>query len=91
MKTGRSLIVKGKVQGVFYRASTMAEAQKLSLSGWVRNLSNGDVEVEVFGDRDNVDALTHWCQQGPDMARVKEVVVEEVPFVDMKGFEVKYD
>ncbi|WP_109830196.1 acylphosphatase [Reichenbachiella versicolor] len=91
MKAGRSLIIKGKVQGVFYRASTIAQAQKLGLNGWVRNLSNGDVEVKMYGETEKLDDLTVWCKVGPEMARVEEVNMEEIPFEKISGFEVKYD
>jgi len=70
-------IVTGRVQGVAYRASTVHEARDRGLTGWVRNLADGSVELEAQGDRANVDALLAWCAHGPPAARVTGVDVEE--------------
>lgn len=64
------VVVKGKVQGVYYRASTQAQAQALGLTGWVRNLANGDVEFEAQGSQDKLDSLLLWAQKGPARAQV---------------------
>lgn len=66
-------IVSGAVQGVFFRASTRAEAQRLGLCGHARNLVNGSVEVHACGDAAALDALAEWLQHGPPLARVTEV------------------
>jgi len=71
-------IVSGRVQGVSYRASTTAQARKLGLVGWVRNLPDGAVEIEAEGPNDAVDALVIWCWRGPPAARVTGVAVEEI-------------
>jgi acylphosphatase len=71
--------VRGRVQGVGYRASTAYEARRLGLSGWVRNLSDGGVEVAAHGDDAAVDALVAWLAQGPRGARVTGVDVEVLP------------
>jgi acylphosphatase len=68
--------VVGRVQGVFYRQSTADEAGRLGLSGSVRNLPDGSVEVVAEGGRDRVEALVAWCRRGPPAARVEEVLVE---------------
>ena len=65
-----NIIVHGKVHGVYFRASTQAKALELSLTGWVRNLPNGTVEVHVEGRRDSIDQLIKWCQKGPPLAKV---------------------
>ena len=67
--------VTGLVQGVFYRQSTAQEATRLGLSGTVRNLPDGSVEVEAEGPRSAVEALVAWCRRGPPAARVAEVEV----------------
>ena len=64
------IIVHGKVHGVCFRASTKTKALALSLIGWVRNLSNGTVEVHAEGSRDSLDKLIKWCQKGPPTANV---------------------
>jgi acylphosphatase len=69
------LLVSGLVQGVFYRQSTADEARRLGLSGWVRNLPDGRVEVEAQGERAAVEALVAFCRRGPPSAAVDEVEV----------------
>jgi acylphosphatase len=73
--------VRGRVQGVAYRASTRYEARRLGLSGWVKNLPDGSVELEAQGEPDVVAALLAWCEHGPPAARVSGVEVEELPAV----------
>ena len=72
-------IVRGRVQGVSYRASTVAQARRLGLTGWVQNRPDGGVELEAEGPTDAVAALLAWCEQGPPAARVTGVTVEELP------------
>lgn len=69
----RHFIVSGRVQGVFYRASTQHKAQQLNLSGWVRNLADGKVELVAQGDEVSLEELAEWLWQGPDMAVVTQV------------------
>src|SRR3546814_8359975 len=66
-------LVSGKVQGVFFRASTREQAQRLGLRGHARNLSDGRVEVLAAGEPDAIDALADWLQRGPPQARVEAV------------------
>ena len=84
------LRVHGKVQGVFFRASTRDEARRLGLRGWVRNCEDGTVELLVDGPNDAVDALHRWAQTGPTHARVDDLqVFEETSNPDeFSGFEV---
>jgi acylphosphatase len=70
--------VRGRVQGVGFRASTAHEARRLGLSGWVRNLPDGTVEVAARGEAAAVDALIGWLAQGPRGARVTGVDVEDL-------------
>ena len=70
-------IVTGRVQGVAFRASTVGQARGLGLTGWVRNLMDGSVELEAQGDAAAVARLLAWCEHGPPAARVTGVVVEE--------------
>jgi len=73
----RHLRISGRVQGVGYRWSLCAEAERLGLSGWVRNRRDGSVEALLSGPIEAVDALTLWAQRGPAMARVDSVVCGE--------------
>jgi acylphosphatase len=70
-------IVTGRVQGVSYRVSTVMEAHLRDLTGWVRNLPDGSVELEAQGDDAGLTALLAWCEHGPPAARVKAVAVED--------------
>jgi acylphosphatase len=74
---GARFLVSGKVQGVFFRASTRNEALKLGLRGYARNLSDGRVEVVACGESVAVDELEQWLWQGPPAARVDDMVREE--------------
>ncbi|MEP2274585.1 MAG: acylphosphatase [Reichenbachiella sp.] len=87
---GRSILVSGRVQGVFYRASTVAEAKKLNLKGWVKNLSNGDVLIEVFGSPKNIKVLINWCKQGPPLSEVADIKIQEIPLREENEFKVAY-
>lgn len=73
-------IVSGRVQGVWFRATTKEEAEKLGLTGWVRNLSDGRVEVLACGPKEKIAQMHAWLEQGPKKAEVKEVFYEEVPW-----------
>ena len=74
-------IVTGRVQGVAYRASAVYEARGLGLTGWVRNVPDGSVELEAQGDDESITALLAWCAQGPPAARVKGVSIDELSVV----------
>ncbi len=84
------LIISGKVQGVFYRASCQEVAQGLGLKGWVRNLSNGDVEVLAQGEKEKIEKLIDWCKKGPPSAKVNNANVKwEDLKEEFKNFDVK--
>jgi acylphosphatase len=78
-----SLRVSGKVQGVFFRASTKEKAIELSLKGFVRNEPDGSVYIEAEGDENNLTLFKEWCSQGPRSARVDHLDIQEG---DYKGF-----
>ena len=70
------LIVRGRVQGVWFRGAMQDEARRLAVSGWVRNRPDGAVEAEVEGERAAVEAMIAWAHHGPPGARVTDVAVE---------------
>ncbi len=67
------LIVRGRVQGVFFRASAQREARRLGVCGWVRNRPDGSVEILAEGEEVSVRELFGWAQKGPGAARVDKV------------------
>lgn len=84
--------VRGRVQGVFFRATACQQAQTLGLVGWVRNLRDGRVEIVAEGDEAAVAAFLTWCEQGPPRARVDGVDVRnETPTGDLATFEQRWD
>lgn len=70
------LRIYGQVQGVFFRASTEAEARRLGLTGWVRNRPDGSVEALAEGPKAKLEELAAWCRHGPPRAQVDRVEVE---------------
>jgi acylphosphatase len=83
---GRRLRIFGTVQGVFFRAWTVQQAQMLGVKGWVRNRRDGSVEAEAWGDAAPVERLIALCGQGPSQARVDRVAVEEIEGEAPAGF-----
>jgi acylphosphatase len=73
METTLHLLISGRVQGVWYRESMRLEAERLGVTGWVRNRRDGMVEAVVQGEEKAVNALLAWCRQGPPAARVDGV------------------
>lgn len=74
MNSCRHFLVSGRVQGVFFRAATQATAHRLGLTGWVRNLPDGRVELVACGAEEKLKQLEAWLWQGPPHARVEQVV-----------------
>ncbi len=68
--------ILGRVQGVFFRASTQKKAHALGLSGWVQNRPDRQVELVAEGPREALEALLAWCRTGPPLAHVKSVESE---------------
>jgi acylphosphatase len=80
--------VAGRVQGVYYRAATAEQAERLRLDGWVKNLADGRVEVVAAGEPTAVATLARWLWTGPPAARVDAVYMEEWTSVVPHGFAV---
>lgn len=82
-------LVSGRVQGVYYRASTRREAELLGLTGWVRNLPDGRVELVAMGEERALRRLRDWLWQGPPNAQVTEVRCESAEHAPLPRFEVR--
>jgi acylphosphatase len=85
------VLIEGRVQGVFFRASTRDEARALGLTGWTRNLPDGRVEALFEGDKRLVDNMLAWCRKGPPYAYVDRVEEEWQPYQgDLTDFRIVY-
>ncbi len=80
MKKMARVLISGRVQGVAFRANTQRMARQLGLSGWVRNLPDGQVEALFEGDEEAVERAVDWCRVGPPAAHVTQVKVEYGPY-----------
>ncbi len=69
------LLIKGKVQGVFYRATAKKEADSLGLKGWIKNTKEGDVACMAMGNGKAIEAFIEWCKKGPKQAIVSDVAI----------------
>ncbi len=84
-----NITIKGKVQRVAYRVWAQSKAMSLGLTGYVRNLHNGDVFIEAEGEDDQIHQLIDWCYVGSPLSKVTEVIAEEQPIKNMETFELK--
>lgn len=85
------LIISGMVQGVWFRHNTNRQGNMLGLTGFVRNLPNGTVEVVAEGDEDKLKQLIAFCRKGPEGSNVKDVKIEyEEPTNEFKTFSIKF-
>lgn len=78
-KVRAHVIVRGEVQGVFFRATARQVANSLGVTGWVSNLPDYSVELVCEGEENDVKAMVDWCRQGPPRAEVERVEVEWLP------------
>ncbi len=82
------IIVKGKVQGVFFRGATKAVADQLSVKGYVKNEGNGDVTIAAEGDNLSLEMFLDWCKEGPEDAIVSSVESREGELKNYRNFEI---
>ena len=82
------IIVHGQVQGVFFRASAQTRAIDLGLTGWIRNLLNGSVEVHAEGDHNALNSFIEWCGEGPPSAKVSRCDLNWVTPQIMSSFKI---
>lgn len=90
MNKRAQIIITGRVQGVFFRDYTRENAVMLGLTGWVKNLADGNVEVVVEGEEDKIDMLIELLKKGPPAARVKDVkVIWQKPDNEFDDFSIR--
>ena len=82
------LIISGKVQGVFYRASAKKKAEELNIRGWIKNTSEGNVEAVITGHELRIKDFIEWCKSGPDRAKVDDVQILLQEFLDFESFKI---
>ena len=88
-KSAAHLIVRGRVQGVFFRVSAQEVADSLNLQGWARNCSDGSVEILAQGDPKKLDKFIEWCRKGPASASVTQVDLDWVMPEETQSFVIK--
>ena len=77
MKSKVHVIISGRVQGVWFRASTKSKAEQFGITGWVRNTSDGNVEAVFEGDEKIIEEILEWCNHGPPLAKVDNVEIKK--------------
>jgi acylphosphatase len=85
----RRVVVRGSVQGVFFRETARRRARRAGVAGWVRNNDDGTVEAWFEGEPDDVEVMLHFAETGPSGAYVEKVDVEDVEPEGLRGFEVR--
>jgi len=88
MKVCFQVHVSGTVQGVFFRASTQQQAIEYGISGYAHNLADGDVELMICGEQENVEAMLQWLEHGPENAEVAELQSKQVPLQEFNHFSI---
>lgn len=81
--------VYGRVQGVYFRVSTLQEASRLNLKGFVQNEADGSVYIEVEGMEEQLVTFLAWCKIGSPMSEVEKIDIEEAEIVDFNTFEIR--
>ena len=82
--------VTGRVQGVSFRWYAVQEAERLGVTGWVRNEPDGSVAAHLEGEDSAVDAMVEWCGRGPSYASIRHVAVTEAARTGAKTFDIRY-
>lgn len=90
MLTSVHLIVRGLVQGVWFRAGTREQALKLGLCGWAKNCPDGTVEIHAEGEKESLGKLIEWCRTGPSAAEVSSLDIEWVEPQGLTTFEIHH-
>lgn len=88
----KHILIEGKVQGVFFRKHTKEKAKELHVVGWVKNTKDDKVEINVQGNKADIEKFVEWCKQGPPKAEVTNINIEETETdKDLKEFVIVYD
>ena len=90
MALARHVAITGRVQGVFFRAWTSQQADRLGVKGWVRNCPDGHVEAHVEGDEAAVEQMIELLREGPRSAEVENIRLWDADVFDYDGFEVRH-
>ncbi len=92
MKSNVHVVISGRVQGVWFRASVQQKAEQLGITGWVRNTSEGCVEAIFEGEEELVKEMVEWCHRGPPLAKVENVEVKNIqePTNGFDGLSIRY-
>jgi acylphosphatase len=85
-----TVTVSGRVQGVSFRWYALQEAERLGVTGWIRNEPDGSVRCHVEGEDAAVHAMVDWCHHGPSYASVRHVAVAEAPPIGSDAFDIAY-
>jgi acylphosphatase len=89
MRSAVYLSVRGRVQGVGFRASTREQALQLGLDGWAKNCPDGTVEIHAEGDKATLEDFISWCRKGPPTAQVMNLDVQWVATQNLSHFEIR--
>jgi acylphosphatase len=90
MSTAVTVKVTGRVQGVAFRWYAVQEAERLGVTGWVRNEPDGSVAAHLEGEESAVDAMVAWCRRGPSYASVRQVAVTAAQPTGTRAFDIRY-
>jgi len=83
-----SILVKGIVQGVFYRQRTKDTALRSGITGEIKNLPDGDVHIYATGTPEQLEEFVRWCNKGPESAVVTQVIVEKIAVRNFNSFKI---
>lgn len=84
------LLIKGRVQGIFYRATAKKVAKNLEITGWIKNINDGNVEALVTGTELLMQNFIAWCRSGPQGAHVTDVIISEQPETEFEKFTIDH-
>jgi acylphosphatase len=91
LKINFHVIISGRVQGVWFRASAKQKAEQLGIKGWIRNTSDGSVEAVFEGEEKSVNEMIEWCNHGPPLSKIENVEIEKKnPTDGFKDFSIRY-